>query len=221
MATKSPDAAKCPTILADWGTRPRVRNRRRGRLSRSVRGSHREPFWTEWHEDEPWRRVLRPRCCAFREEPSSNDRMAQLGKRCLGLPERPRQIDLYPLAIGELELDTVPAGHEVAVSVGLRDPDAVPVTGTPWTAVMPPACLHCTTLLVGLHGCRAALARALRVSDSFRKVAPQPALGGSLPTGISCHPGSCGWMVSPRASISTNCLIRLALVSSFFAVLMR
>jgi hypothetical protein len=37
----------------------------------------------------------------------------------------------------------------------------------------------------------------------------------------SCYSEPCGWMVSPRASISTSCLIRLALVSSFFAVLMR
>ena len=148
-------------------------------MSRSVRGRHREQFGTEWHEDEPWRRALRPRCCTLREHPSANDLVAQLGTRFLGLPERPRQSDLGPLAIGELELDTFPARHEVAVSVGLRDPDAVPGTGTPWTAVMPPACLHCTKLSVGLRGNYAALAHALRVSNSFRKVHPILVVGGN------------------------------------------
>ena len=45
--------------------------------------------------------------------------------------------------------------------------------------------------------------------------------GAVSPPVSLAYPGPCGWMVSPRASISTNCLIRLALVSFFFAVLMR
>ncbi len=67
---------------------------------------------------------------------------------------------------GELELDVAPAGHEEAVPVGLRDPDAVPGTGTPWTAVVPPACLHCAKLPPAPHGCHAAVERALGVARS-------------------------------------------------------
>lgn len=36
--------------------------------------------------------------------------------------------------------------------------------------------------------------------------------------GYSIDRGRCGWRVSPRASISTNCSIRFARVSSFFVV---
>lgn len=54
-----------------------------------------------------------------------------------------------------------------------------------------------------------------------REIAPSTGGPGLLPAGIPCYVGPCGWMVSPRASISTNCLIRLALVSSLFAVPMR
>ena len=102
----------------------------------------------------------------LRDQPSSDGRVAQLCALRLGLPERPSEIDLNPLAIGELKLDVVPAGHEVAVPVGLRDPDAVPGTGTPWTAVVPPACLHCAKLPPGSHGCHAVVRRALGVSQS-------------------------------------------------------
>ena len=97
---------------------------------------------TEWREDEPWRGAFRPRCSPLRDQPLANGRVAQFGTWCLGLPERPSEIDLSPLAIGELKLDVVPAGNEVAVPVDLRDPDAIPGTGTPWTPVVPPACLH-------------------------------------------------------------------------------
>jgi hypothetical protein len=126
---------------------------RRGRgWGRSARGCHREALGTKRRKDQPWRRVLRPRCRPLRDQQSANGCVAQLGPRRLGLPERPGEIDLNPLAVWELKLDVVPAGHEVAVPIGLRDPDAVPVTGPSWTAVVPPACPHRAKLLLGPQG---------------------------------------------------------------------
>jgi len=105
----------------------------------------------------------------LRDQPSADGRVAQLCIRCLGLPERPSEIDLNPLAIGELNLDVDPARYEVAVPVGLRDPDAVPGSGAPWTAVVPPACLHCAKLPPSQHGGHALVERALGVSQPWRR----------------------------------------------------
>jgi hypothetical protein len=122
-------------------------------LGRSARRRHREAFWAEWSEDQLWRRALRPGCRPMCDQPSTDGSVAQLGTLRFGFPERPSEFDPDPLAVGELELDGVPAWHEVAVPVGLRDPDSVPGTGTPWTAVVPPECPHRVTLPVGPARC--------------------------------------------------------------------
>jgi hypothetical protein len=153
-----------------WGTH-------RGTRRNSARRHQRETLGTERREDEARRRAFRPRCQPLRNHPSANGRVAQLGTRSLGLPERPGEIDLNPLAIRELELDVAPAGHEVAIPVGLRDRDAVAITGTSWTAVVPPDCVHGGKLQVGPHGCHDALERGLRVSRSCRLAALFPAFG--------------------------------------------
>ena len=117
----------------------------------------------------------------LRDEPSADGCVAQLGTLRLGLPERPGEFDPDPLAVGELELDGVPAGHEVTVPVGLRDPDSVPGTGTPWTAVVPPACLHCVKLPVGPDGCHAAVEPDARGTPIVPKCPTVPATLGRYP----------------------------------------
>ena len=112
-----------------------------------------------WSKDQSWRRALRPRRRTGCDQPSADGYVAQLGTLRLGFPERPGEFDADSLTVGELEFDGVPAGHKVTVTVGLRDPDPVPGTGTPWSAVVPTNCLHRVKLPVGRDTCHAVVTR--------------------------------------------------------------
>jgi hypothetical protein len=100
-----------------WGSQSTISNLVGELLERSAQGRDRENLGTKWLEGQPRWRAFWPWRHTLCNQPSPDGSSSQLGARRLGLPERPSEIDLDPLAIGKFELDPVPARHEVAVPV--------------------------------------------------------------------------------------------------------